>query len=103
MNRTEQLLEENNQLLKAILEALRIGFKDDLCQYNQWFYDHCLKNNLGPHDWIYANKETQDYAVFVCRNCGQAINAPKVLFCEHTLAKMLYDESAEIRRRFGIQ
>ena len=102
MNKTEQLLEENNQILRAVLEALRIGMREDLCQYNQWFYDHCLRNNLGPHDWIPAQHETPDYVVYICSHCGQSINAPKVLYSEHTLAKILYDQSAEIRKQFGL-
>ena len=103
MNNIEQLLQENNQVLRSLLEALRITFKEDLCNYNQWFYDHCLRNNLGPHDWIPAQKETPDYVVYICRHCGQSINAPKVLYSEHTLAQMLYDDCAEVRKRYGIQ
>lgn len=103
MNKTEQLLEENNQLLRNLIEALRITYKDDLCQYNQWFYDHCLRNNLGPHDWIPANKETPDYVVYVCRHCGQSINAPKILYSDHILAQLLYNEAAEVRKKLGIK
>ncbi len=102
MNKTEQLLEENNELLKAILEALRIGFREDLCDYNQWYYDHCLRNNLGPHDWIPAQKETPDYVVYVCSHCGQTINAPKVLYSQHTMANLLYNESERVRKMLGV-
>lgn len=102
MNKTEQLLEENNRLLNAILQALRLEFRENLCNYNQWYYDHCLRNNLGPHDWVPANQETPDYVVYVCRHCGQSINAPKVLYNEHTFAKLLYEDSEKVRKALGL-
>lgn len=101
MNKTEQLLEENNELLRQILQALRLNFREELCAYNQWYYDHCLRNNLGPHDWIPANHETPDYVVYICTHCHQTLKAPKILYDQHTFANLLYQDAAEVRKFFG--
>ena len=52
-------------------------------QFDQWYYDHCYMNNLGPHEWVASGKKTDYDFEFICRRCGQVIRVPKLLFPEH--------------------
>lgn len=84
------LFEANNELLTELhnkIESQNTTIADQKMynhvQFDQWFYDHCYMNNLGPHDWVATGKHSGTDYQFICRKCGQTINVPKMLYPEH--------------------
>ena len=81
-------ISENTQGILSALNATIANQKeiiaclDDIrgrqfSQYNQFYYEHCAANNLGPHEWVFIGSDNIK-SQFQCRKCGQIINVPNL-------------------------
>lgn len=83
------------------IEADQIKIADQLssqmslnsrAEFNQYYYDHCFMNGLGPHEWVPSGKQTNSDFEFVCHRCGQTVNVPRRIAPEHPYTTQLKEK-----------
>lgn len=88
-----EIQEQNLSFQRQLCDMLSGNYKNqkisDQAQFDQWYYDHCFMNNLGPHEWIANGNRTGSDFQFVCKKCGQIINVPVKLQPEHPYSSEL--------------